>query len=220
MNTIRKYRPTTLNDFVFPNEKVKREIYRYVDGKTSLPLVLHGPYGTGKSTLAELIPIAIDGPEVQVRRVKAEDLNNAASVRDELSRPEGYDRLFSYGNQRRGYTIIEEVNFDPKAKGAVRVSMDDMSDREQYIFTTNEVEKIDKGILSRSMVLEVPAATPEVFFPKARQIMDAEGVDISDHSLTQVLQSSYAKKPDNREYYSAIDPIIEAHHDKPAKRSA
>ena len=213
MNTNYKYRPSTIDEFVFATPKLEAQIRRYADGKSLLPLVLYGNYGTGKSLLAELIPKAIDGEEVIVSQVNAEELNNAKDVREKFFRSAQFDKLFSTNGQKNNYTVIEEVNFDPKAKGALRVCLDGMAERELFIFTTNEVEKIDKGLLSRSQVVEVLPAPPDRFFPRAQHILRSEGVDLDDGVLRDVLETVYENDYDNRAYYRALDEIIEAWND-------
>ena len=212
MNTIYKYRPKSIDEFVFATDKLERQIRRYTDRKTTMPLVLHGTYGTGKSLLAELIPRAIDGADVSVNKINAEDLNNKKEVRAKFSRSANFDRLFSVGGQTMGYTVVEEVNFDPTAKGALRTCLDDMSGRELFIFTTNEVEKLDRGLLSRSEVVEVLPAQPDRFFDRAKHIVSSEGVAIADTVLRDLLDAVYDADYDNRSYYRALDEVIDDWH--------
>ena len=213
MNSNYKYRPTNIDEFVFATPKLEAQIRRYTDGKSMLPLVLHGQYGTGKTLLAELIPKAIDGEDVAVSRVNAEELNSAGEVRKRFFREPLFDRLFGTGEQKYNYTVVEEVNFDPKAKGALRVCLDGMAERELFIFTTNEVEKIDRGLLSRAEVVEVLPAPPDRFFPRAQHILRSEGVNLEDSVLRDVLDTVYENDYDNRSYYKALDEIIEAWND-------
>jgi DNA polymerase III delta prime subunit len=203
-----------MDEFVFATDKLEQQIRRYTSGKTTLPLVLHGPHGTGKSLLAELLPKEIDGRNASVNKICAEDLNNKKEVRAKFSRAVNFDRLFSQNGQSMGYTIVEEVNFDPTAKGALRNCLDDMTGRELFIFTTNEVAKIDKGLLSRAEVVEVPPAPPDRFLPHAKNILRDEGVDLDDSVLWDTLEAVYEADHDNRQYYKALDVIVEAWHDE------
>lgn len=214
MNSIYKYRPKTIDEFVFATPKLETQIKRYIKGRSMLPLVLHGEYGTGKSLLADLIPKALDGEDVKVNYINAEELNNANDVRKNFFRSAQYDKLFSTNGQKNNYTIVEEVNFDPKAKGALRVCLDGMAERELFIFTTNEVEKIDRGLLSRAEVVEVLPAPPERFFPRAQHILGSERVELEDAVLRDVLETVYQNDYDNRSYYKALDEIIEAWNDE------
>jgi len=214
MNTNYKYRPQNIDEFVFATPKLETQIKRYTKGRSMLPLVLHGEYGTGKSLLADLIPKALDGDDVKVNYINAEELNNAKDVREKFFRSAQFDKLFSTNGQKNNYTIVEEVNFDPKAKGALRVCLDGMAERELFIFTTNEVEKIDRGLLSRAEVVEVLPAPPDRFFPRAQHILRSEGVDLEDGVLRDVLETVYENDYDNRSYYKALDEIIEAWNDQ------
>jgi replication-associated recombination protein RarA len=213
MNTNYKYRPKTIDEFVFATPKLEKQIKRYTKGKSMLPLVLHGEYGTGKSLLADLIPKALDGEDVKVNYINAEELNNANDVRKKFFRSPQYDKLFSTNGQKNNYTVVEEVNFDPKAKGSLRVCLDGMAERELFIFTTNEVEKIDSGLLSRAEVVEVLPAPPNRFLPRAQHILRSEGVDLDDSVLLDVLETVYENDYDNRAYYKALDEIVEAWND-------
>lgn len=214
MNTQHKYRPKNISEFVFANEQVARKVKRYAQGKTVRPLVMYGPNGTGKSTLAELIPQALEGEQVKVNKVKAEDLNSNAEVRKIFTRSKQFDKLFTPEGQSRNYTVIEEVNFDPKAKGAMRESLDEMEGRDLIIFTTNELDKLDLGLLSRAELVEIPPVSAERFLPRAQEILKAEGVNLGDSSVLEVLESVYEVHADNRSYYKAFDEIIEAWHDE------
>jgi replication-associated recombination protein RarA len=210
MNSQHKYRPLTINEFVFANDDVERKIKRYTAGKTSRPLVLHGTYGTGKSLLAEIIPKSLDGQYVKVDHIKAEDLNSNAEVRKAFSRSKQFDKLFTPEGQSRNYIVVDEVNLDPRAKGALRSSLDEMEGRDLVIFTTNEIEKIDPGLRSRAEVIEVPPVPPQRFLPRAQGILRSEGVDLDDAIILQTLEAVYGSDFDNRAYYKVIDEIIDA----------
>lgn len=208
MNTQYKYRPRSLNEFVFPTDQVERKIRQIATGSITRPLVLHGSFGTGKSTLATLIPQEIEGTKVKIERINAEDLNNSAEVRKSFYRDRQFDNLFAPEGQSRHYTVVEEVNFDPKAKGALRNTLDVMEGRDLVIFTTNALDKLDDGLLSRAEVIEIPPAPAGRFLPRAIEILRAEGIDVDENSIREVLESVYDLHRDNRAFYKALDEII------------
>ena len=76
------------------------------------------------------------------------------------------------------------------------------------IMTTNEIGKIDIGVRSRCETLHVPPCEPQVFFPRAKAIIEAEGYSIDDDALMAALDAVYDAKPDNRRYYQIIDEIL------------
>jgi replication-associated recombination protein RarA len=208
MNTEYKYSPKSIADFVWANDQLERKMMDYANGRNSRPLVLQGPFGTGKSLLATLIPKAIDGDKVLIEYVNAEKLNYDAEVRKVFHRNKHFDSLFVPAGQSQTYTVIDEVNFNPKAKSALRTCLDDFVGRDLTIITTNEIEKLDPAIVSRAEVVFVPPVPPKRFLKQAQKILAAEGVVLDDETVSEVLESTYAKCKDNRAYYKAIDEVI------------
>jgi DNA polymerase III delta prime subunit len=210
MNTEQKYRPKSIGEFVFPNDDVERKIRRYTTGKATRPLILHGPHGVGKSLLAEIIPKELEGRNVKIDYIRAEDLDSNVKVRHAFTRTKQFDRFFKPEDQDRNYTIVEEVNFDPRAKGALRTSLDDMEGRDLFIFTTNELEKLDSGLRSRAEMIEVSPVSPERFLGRAQTILKKEGILLDDSIVLEALDAVYSNDHDNRAYYKMIDEIIDA----------
>jgi len=209
MNTEMKYRPRSIDEFVFESDAMEKKIRCYAEGRNVKPLVLFGPNGTGKSLLGELIPKSIEGDEVIINKVNAESLNNKRQVREMFSRAKTFDDLYSINGQKMGYTVVEEVNFDPGARDALRTCLDEMLGRELFVFTTNEIEKIDRGLLSRAIQIEVLPLKPERFFNRAQHILNSEGVYLDDEVVLDVLQKVHSVRPDNRKYYEALDELVE-----------
>ncbi len=210
MNTMQTYRPQHINDFVFATDRLEEQIRRYTEDRTLEPLILHGVHGTGKSLLAELIPKAIDGNKVSVNKINAEEVNSKKEVVGKFFRDAHFDTLFETAGQSRSYTVVEEVNFEQKAKGALRTCMDAMAGREQFIFTTNELHKMDSGLRSRCEKVEVLPVPPDRFFTRAKYILENEGVAMDDKTLREMLEAVYEADCDNRSYYRALDEVIDA----------
>jgi DNA polymerase III delta prime subunit len=208
MNTEWKYRPKHLEEYLFPNDEVKKQVMQYIVGDQRRPLILHGIFGTGKSLLADLIPKAIDGDAVQVDKLNGTDLASKALQQQNLDRPDNFDALFEPDGQSRWYTIVEEMSADIKAKEMLRVLMDKMQMRTQFIFTTNELEKIDGALQSRSKVVEIPPLKPLQFLPRAEYILQSEGLTVPSPALEKILDDVYVTYRDNRKYYEILDDLL------------
>lgn len=207
VDTERKYSPKTLSEFVYPNKHVKQAVEYYASGQATRPLILSGTNGTGKSLLATLIPIAIDGVDVRVTKVSGELLNSSKEVRNTFFNNKQYDKFFTY-NDHYNYTIIEELNIDSKARDALKIALDETRGTDLAIITTNNIMSIDVGIRSRCEVLEVPPCTPDVFLPHAKYILQSEGVSLDDALLYDALEAAYEERADNRKYYQKLDELF------------
>ena len=203
-----KYRPKTLADFIFPSQDVKEVISAYCTGGVTRPLILCGSNGTGKSLLAQLLPPAIEGRPASVNRVRATDLNSSKEVNFVFTSDKEFDRLFRVDDQLFNYNVIEEVNFNPSARDAFRVVLDEVRGVDLTIITTNRIDKIDIGIRSRSEVVEVTPLEPELFLPRAKAIINAEGFEVDEAALLAALQATYDLGPDNRNYYKKVDSLL------------
>lgn len=209
MNTDYKYRPKSLDEFVFATTALKNAVNMYAEGETMRPLILHGPHGTGKSLLSELIPKSIDGADVSVQRLTIDDLRNRKSIEQNLTRPTQFDALTEPEGQSRYYTILDECEFDSKVlNDAVRIAMDRMEGRSLYVFVTNNLHKIDTGVVSRSTCVNVPPLNPEDFLPKALSILKSEGIEAPADVILDALVATHKVSPDNRQYYQALDRLI------------
>lgn len=209
VDTEKKYRLKTLDDFVFPNEEVEELARAYGTGEVTRPLILSGPNGTGKSVLAELIPRRIEGDRhTYINRVRSCDLNSNKEVYGQFTRNKQFDDLFTVNDQQFNYNVIEEVNFEAKASDAFRTVLDDYRGTDLTIMTTNRLSKVDVGVRSRCEVLEVPPCEPHVFLPRAMEIIKSEGYDIETDVLLEALQSVYDVASDNRRYYQKIDELL------------
>lgn len=209
MNTAIKYRPRTLDDFIFATPTLRSTVKMYASGATNQPLILHGTHGTGKSLLAELIPKAIDGEDVAVEKFTVDDLKSRTSIKQKLMRGRTFDSLFQAEGQSRCYKIFDEFVMDSKMlKDEVRLAMDDMTEHDLYIFTTNELNKLDSGVLSRSLQLLVPPVSPTDFLEKAQKILRSEGVDLPDVDVLRLLEAVHHANADNRKFYEFLDKII------------
>ena len=209
INTAKKYSPKSLTDFIFPNAEAKDIVDAYVSGETEQPLILHGTNGTGKSLLQRLIPNAIEQREASLQVVKCADLKSADDIHDLYGHNKQFNRTFTVNGQRFNYIIIEEfLMTNKKMVDALKIELDQTLGTDLTILSTNRFDKIDYGIVSRSIDLELIPCEPQIFFPHAKKMFESEQVDIEDAKLLKCLDVTYALRQDNRKYYQALDSLF------------
>jgi DNA polymerase III delta prime subunit len=209
INTQKKYSPQSVNDFVFPNDEARDIVDAYVLGGEERSLILHGTSGSGKSLLQRLIPNAIEKRTASLQVVKCADLKSADDIHDLYGRNKNFNRMFTVDGQRFNYIIIEEfLMTNKKMIDALKIELDKTLGTDLTIISTNRFDKIDYGIVSRSLSLELSPCEPQIFFPHAKKMFTAEGVDYDDQKLMNCLNVTHALRPDNRKYYQALDAIF------------
>jgi len=208
VDTNKKYTPKTLDEFVYPNEEVKRVITQYATGQIERPLILHGTNGCGKSLLLELLPNAIEQKTAQVTRVLCSNLNDANDVHRIFGVNTRFDAVFKY-NDKFNYFILDEfILTNKKAIDALKIQIDRKLGNALVIISTNRLDLVDSGFQSRCKLLEIPPCTPSVFMPHALKIFNGENLSIDTEKLKNFLDDVYKKTRDNRKYYERIEELL------------
>ena len=187
-----KYRPSKLDDYI-GNEHIKDKVKIYLDNEDVPHLLLVGPAGTGKTTLAKLIAANLD---CDLLYLNASDENNIETVREKI-------RSFSssIGFRKWRLVILDESDYmTSNAQAALRNLMETFSKNCRFILTCNYVEKIIDPIQSRCQTfLVVPPSRKDVAVHVAK-ILTKETVSYTPEDLVTVINSGY---PDIRRILNA-----------------
>lgn len=130
-----KYASKTWSDIVITNTSNRRTLDSYIYGNNHKPLLLYGDYGVGKTTVAKLLPDAIEGKTAEVIYKRATEFSSIQDVTVEFNESVGFYQFFSVNNQKRRYFITNELNITSKAAHAFRDVMDELQSYIQFIFT-------------------------------------------------------------------------------------
>ncbi|MEY4119932.1 MAG: hypothetical protein RLZZ472_322 [Pseudomonadota bacterium] len=206
MKTADKYKPTNLAEVVYPNEAVRIRIQAYMSGQIEGNLLLWGPNGTGKTSVADLLPQYISSTSPQVDTdfeaiLKRNDLSsyiaNSCSVADLC----GHKKYFM---------VFHEFDNAKSNINEFWTAMDKYSNQMMVIITTNNPMSVHKSLRSRCDEVHFPALSARQVLPRAQKILAAEGVTLPDaqvlHYLTQIEQFG-----DLRKYFAKLDEILYLH---------
>jgi DNA polymerase III delta prime subunit len=146
-------------------------------------ILLHGNYGTGKTTTACLLPELIEksrgGSNAMYDLYRCAQGMNGVSLMNSITQRTSFVSLNQSGLH---YSVLDEVdNLTDAAQASLKAIMDCYHGI--FIMTTNDISKIDKGILNRSHVIHMLTAQSQSWLPLVKRVITSIGANCPPDSL-------------------------------------
>ena len=192
------HEPQTIDDIIFGNNESKLRIEDIVSGTEALPhcgksaILLYGVFGTGKTTLAKMLPNHIEFGKTQEELVWPEEFigcQQGFNGPQVMARIDAILTKSSLNVSGLHYIILDEVdNLTKQAQQSLKSALN--TTRGVFILTTNNVSQLDKGMLDRCILVEMNAANPNAYLDIAKSIADQAGVALSNDELLPTIQAA------------------------------
>jgi replication-associated recombination protein RarA len=204
MKTIEKYAPSDLSEVIFGNKSSQYLVNAIGKSAFDCHVLLHGPNGTGKTTTAELLALAIGGEDAMVETKDFNTVLAMPDLKDYFQRCASLARFTSSGKYFLIWHEFDNAKVNPHA---LWTALDDLGSGVMMILTTNNFMKIHPSLRSRCKVVEMPALTAQDVLPRAQWILQQEGLVLKrDQLLTYLMPQQISG--DLRKYFGELDKLL------------
>lgn len=195
-----KYAPKTIDEYVFHDSRLEKLIRQSKAVGIFPNLILAGVQGTGKSSLARLLPSEFDLNESDVKFIDGSTYNKVDDIRN-IVQP--FAQISPMGKFR--LIVIEEAHrLSKDSQAALYETIERNADDCRFIFTTNYPQKFEPAILSRFQTFIFSEFNEEGALDLIERIMEAESVEVDEESLDNVMDHVAMYAPDIRAIVSSI----------------
>lgn len=193
-----RWRPQTLDDLVI-NDDAKSMLAGFLAKKTIPNLMLYGRQGTGKTSLARIIPRELEATSLYINASAEKGID---IVRNKITE-------FSQSISINGVKILildEADGLTPDAQAALRSIIEECSDDTRFIFTCNYLNKIIAPIQSRCTPLCIHFDLKDVI-ARCYNILVAEDVilDTNKEIRKQFIEIIKKNFPDIRNIINILE---------------
>ncbi|QWD38652.1 AAA family ATPase [Polynucleobacter paneuropaeus] len=192
------HEPKTIDDIIFGNIESRLRIEDIVSNTETIPscgksaILLYGVFGTGKTTLAKMLPHHIEygktkeGLNLPEEFIACQQGYNGPQIMTLIETILSRSSLNVSGLH---YFIIDEVdNLTKLAQQSLKSALN--TTRGVFILTTNNISQLDKGLLDRCILVEMNAAPASDYLDVARAVISKTGIDITDADLLPTIQAA------------------------------
>jgi len=180
---VERYRPQTMDKYI-GNDAVKETFAQFIKKGDVPHILLFGPAGTGKTSLAKLLTKNIN---CDVMYINASDQNSVDDVRVKMK-----NYACSVGFKPLKVIILDEADrLSPEAQGALRNMTETYSAHTRFILTCNYIEKIISPLSSRMQTFEIRPISKKDVAIRLVEILQNEGVSFTQDDIVFIVNTYY-----------------------------
>jgi replication-associated recombination protein RarA len=199
-----KYAPKNLNEVIYPNIGVERRILGYASKQIEGHIVLYGPNGTGKTSIANLLAHQIGNKNPIIDRNDADELVSKSDLKMYLHQCAGFASMTT---SEKHFLILNEFDCSKKNLNKFWTALDSCGNKVMALITTNHPMEVHPSIRSRCDLIEIPGVFADDALIRIQYCLKMEGVNLPNAQVLYYLKLQ-EQFLDLRRYFRVADQII------------
>jgi replication factor C small subunit len=182
-----KYRPQTIDGYVFTDPNQREQIEHFIKEKSVPHLMLSGPAGTGKTTLAKILVNSLDIDPYDFLQVNASRDNGVDFLKNKI---EGFVSTMPFGHLK--IVLLDEADYlSHNAQAILRGLMETYQSQARFILTCNLAHKIINPLKSRCQQFIIDKTDQTEFTTRVATILLEESVEFEIEVLDSYVKATY-----------------------------
>jgi replication factor C small subunit len=182
-----KYRPKTLDDYVFRDNAQKQQVAGWVKSEAIPHLLFSGAPGVGKTTLAKILINELDIDDYDVLEINASRENSVDTIRDKIT---GFVQTMPFGVFK--VVLLDEADYiSPNGQAALRGVMETYHASARFILTCNYPNRIIPALHSRCQGFHIEKVDQTEFTARMATVLVTENVEFELDTLDTYVKSTY-----------------------------
>jgi len=194
---VEKYRPNTVDGYVFRDEHQKKQVQQWINDGTIPHLLFSGNAGIGKTTLAKILLNQLEVNELDVLEINASRTNSVEDVRDKIV---NFVQMIPFGAFK--VVLLDEADYlSPNAQAALRGVMEEYHTTSRFILTCNYPNRIIPALHSRCQGFHIERIDQTEFTARVAEILITEEITPDIDTLDTYVKATY---PDLRKCINMV----------------
>ena len=182
-----KYRPSTLDGYVFKDLGQKEQIESWIKNKAIPHLLFSGAPGVGKTTLAKILINQLGIDEYDVLEINASRENSVDTIRDKIT---GFVQTMPYGDFK--VVLLDEADYiSPNGQAALRGVMETYHASARFILTCNYPNRVIPALHSRCQGFHIDRIDLTEFTARMATVLVTEEIVFDLDTLDTYVRSTY-----------------------------
>ena len=182
-----KYRPQTIDGYVFTDPAQREQIEHFVQEKSVPHLLFTGPAGTGKTTLAKILVNSLNIDPYDFLQVNASRDNGVDFLKSKI---EGFVSTLPFGDLK--IVLLDEADYlSHNAQAILRGLMETYQSQARFILTANLAHKIIGPLKSRCQQIVIDKTDQTEFTSRAATVLITEGIEFDLDTLDSYVKATY-----------------------------